>query len=174
MTDTTPRHLLTTDEAIRTFITGGNATFTVLNTETGNRWTYRVSCKRKPADEGGGVDSPFFVSVMCGSDNENDYRYVGFLPSCGTRGFRYGNDKAKLRDDHEAVRGFNWLWSLVNGRTPNGNHRKPHEDGETEYIARYPHVEVWHEGRCARCGRLLTVPESIESGFGPECIKLAS
>jgi hypothetical protein len=31
---------------------------------------------------------------------------------------------------------------------------------------------VWHEGSCARCGKKLTVPESIESGFGPECVKL--
>jgi hypothetical protein len=31
-------------------------------------------------------------------------------------------------------------------------------------------LEVWHEGRCGRCNRKLTVPASIESGFGPECI----
>jgi hypothetical protein len=31
---------------------------------------------------------------------------------------------------------------------------------------------VWHEGRCGRCGRKLTVPESIESGFGPECASI--
>lgn len=30
-------------------------------------------------------------------------------------------------------------------------------------------VEVWHEGRCARCARRLTVPESIILGLGPEC-----
>ena len=30
-------------------------------------------------------------------------------------------------------------------------------------------LEIWHEGRCARCNRKLTVPSSIESGFGPEC-----
>lgn len=33
-------------------------------------------------------------------------------------------------------------------------------------------VEIWHEGKCGRCGRQLTVPESIESGFGPECVKM--
>jgi hypothetical protein len=33
--------------------------------------------------------------------------------------------------------------------------------------------EFRHEGRCGRCGRTLTVPESIDSGFGPECINLA-
>ncbi|MGQ4872128.1 MAG: DUF6011 domain-containing protein, partial [Candidatus Thorarchaeota archaeon] len=28
-------------------------------------------------------------------------------------------------------------------------------------------VRIWHEGKCGRCGRRLTVPESIESGYGP-------
>jgi hypothetical protein len=35
-------------------------------------------------------------------------------------------------------------------------------------------LEVWHEGRCGRCGRRLTVPESIESGLGPECATKAA
>lgn len=30
-------------------------------------------------------------------------------------------------------------------------------------------AEVWHEGRCGRCGRALTDPESIARGLGPEC-----
>jgi hypothetical protein len=30
-------------------------------------------------------------------------------------------------------------------------------------------TKVYHEAKCARCGR-LTVPESIESGFGPHCL----
>jgi hypothetical protein len=30
-------------------------------------------------------------------------------------------------------------------------------------------VEFWHEGKCCRCGRKLTVPASIASGIGPEC-----
>ena len=33
-------------------------------------------------------------------------------------------------------------------------------------------VVIHHENRCGRCGKRLTVPESIESGYGPECIKL--
>src|SRR5882672_9405186 len=32
------------------------------------------------------------------------------------------------------------------------------------------HIEIWHSGSCGRCGRTLTVPESVLSGFGPECI----
>lgn len=33
------------------------------------------------------------------------------------------------------------------------------------------HVEFFHEGKCGRCGRALTDPESIERGIGPECAK---
>jgi hypothetical protein len=33
----------------------------------------------------------------------------------------------------------------------------------------YSWMEVWHEGVCGRCGRQLTVPESVASGFGPVC-----
>lgn len=32
-----------------------------------------------------------------------------------------------------------------------------------------PGIEIYHSGRCCRCGRTLTVPESIVSGIGPEC-----
>lgn len=31
--------------------------------------------------------------------------------------------------------------------------------------------EFWHEGKCGRCGRALTHPESVQSGIGPECSK---
>jgi len=30
-------------------------------------------------------------------------------------------------------------------------------------------VEVWHEGACCRCGHKLSVPASIEIGYGPDC-----
>jgi hypothetical protein len=35
-------------------------------------------------------------------------------------------------------------------------------------------VEVWHEGFCGKCGKRLTVPNSIEIGIGPDCIKKLS
>ena len=30
-------------------------------------------------------------------------------------------------------------------------------------------LQVWHEGRCGCCRKLLTVDSSIRSGFGPVC-----
>lgn len=32
-------------------------------------------------------------------------------------------------------------------------------------------VEVLHVGKCSRCGRRLTNPESIHTGLGPACFK---
>jgi hypothetical protein len=35
-------------------------------------------------------------------------------------------------------------------------------------------VEIWHEGKCGKCGRPLTVPSSIITGIGPDCVKKLS
>jgi hypothetical protein len=29
--------------------------------------------------------------------------------------------------------------------------------------------KIWHRGFCAKCGKALTVPESILTGVGPDC-----
>lgn len=35
-------------------------------------------------------------------------------------------------------------------------------------------LELYHEGRCGRCGRPLTNPDSINRGIGPECSKFSA
>lgn len=37
----------------------------------------------------------------------------------------------------------------------------------------YDCLRFWHQGYCGRCGKVLTVPKSIEQGFGPVCVDLA-
>lgn len=32
-------------------------------------------------------------------------------------------------------------------------------------------VEIWHSGRCCKCGRKLTDVQSIKLGIGPECLR---
>lgn len=36
----------------------------------------------------------------------------------------------------------------------------------------YTPFHLYHTGRCAHCGRLLTDEKSIQRGFGPDCWKL--
>jgi hypothetical protein len=37
--------------------------------------------------------------------------------------------------------------------------------------AHYYETALIEAGRCKRCGRLLTDPDSVERGYGPECVK---
>lgn len=126
----------------RQFILAGNATFTLRSKKTGTRYTYRV---RASQDK-----SVYFVALLTGNDNETDYQYFGYI----RRGvFFHGGRKARVGSDRPSVKGFAWTFRQL----------------QAGHISE--HLEIWHEGRCGRCGRLLTVPESIESGFGPECIQ---
>jgi hypothetical protein len=130
--------------AQRAFVLAGRAVFTVQNAATGGRFTYRVSRHRE------GVA---FVTVLTGPDNEGDYSYLGTLRQC-RKGWYYNHGaKSHVRRDAPSAVAFAWLWKRLRWGWP-----LP------------PSVTLHHEGRCARCGRALTVPESIAAGYGPECI----
>ena len=130
--------------AVGRFLLAGNAVFTLRSRKTGARYTYRVSHKK-----GGDVS---FVSLLVGSDNTRDYAYMGMLPDDKPTALRgVGKGKSCSSADAHSARAFQYLLdSIVKGSIPDA-------------------LEVWHEGRCGRCGRKLTVPESIETGLGPEC-----
>jgi hypothetical protein len=121
------------------FVKGGKAVFTLVSLVTGKRKTFRVR-------KGGG--DIYFVDLLTGPDNREDYAYIGFFRSnlrieAGKKGNAF----------HPAFAAIDWLLiGLASGRMPRT-------------------ATFWHEGKCARCGRPLTNPESIESGFGPECVK---
>jgi hypothetical protein len=126
------------------FITAGNAYFTLRSTVTGVRYTYRVN---PPKDQDTRWGKKYFVALLSGPDNTADYTYLGMLQDNVFRLTR----ASKMTADSKPVVAFKWTWErLVMGVFPKG-------------------LEVWHEGRCGRCGRKLTVPESVEAGIGPEC-----
>ena len=133
------------------FMTGGKAIFTLVNELTKNRYTYKVEVQKKnhivPQSK-----KYFFVSVLTGSNNETDYNYIGMLKIENNNIVFYLTQKSKMKEDSVPVKVFSWLLKNFNNLPIN--------------------IKFYHEGYCARCGRKLTVPESINTGFGPECIKL--
>jgi hypothetical protein len=141
------RGRLTTVQDVHTFVLAGKATLTLVSEKTGARYTYKVT--RIKAED----DPPaelWFVKVMYGPDNEEDFVYIGCIrPNTGF----YPTRKSKLAPDDIRVRTWKWFWNKISMQ------RMPDK------------VEVWHEGRCCRCGRKLTVPASIDNGIGPECMK---
>jgi uncharacterized protein DUF6011 len=132
-----------TIEEAKAFTLAGNATITLESLRTGAHFTYKV---RQATDKETGEPTPgtYFVSLLNGHDNENDYCYLGMI-----RQGRFGLTKAS-RAGAEAlsVKAFSFFF------------------GSTEL---HPELVVHHEGRCGRCGRTLTVPESLDSGLGPDC-----
>lgn len=134
---------------IKAFILAGNATGTLVNHNTGRRYTLRF---RRPDDLGSGVD-PVWISVLAGPDNEEDYKYLGAIWPDKPHGW-------KLRLSGKSCWGWNdrvtvaidWLLGYLDTerKLPDG-------------------VEFIHAGKCGRCGRTLTTPQSIEMGLGPVC-----
>jgi len=125
------------------FIHGGKAIFTLVSKKTGKRYTYRTRVK----ETGGNF---LFVDLLTGPDNSSDYIYLGHFWKFDGQGLMSGK---KGNPHHPAFAALDWTLLMLRG-----NHMPST-------------LEFWHEGRCARCGRRLTTPESIESGFGPECAK---
>lgn len=148
---------LTTVEKQKAFILAGNAYFTVRSLKTGVRYTFRVALPHKNPEEtckychniNSACTCPIvhFVSYLAGPDNGRDYIYLGMI-----RNGKFSVSRASKRlENSSTFKAFRWVWEHLSiNQIP-------------------PQTEIWHEGRCGRCGHKLTVPESIESGIGPIC-----
>jgi hypothetical protein len=139
---------------ILAFMTAGKATITLQNAASGNRYTYKIkfAAKRNENDP-----DTWFVQLLNGPDNTASFCYFGILRHVNNKLTYIWTSKARISEESPSVKAFKFALNLfVN---------------DCEFP---PSFEVYHEGRCGRCGRKLTVPESITSGFGPECINLVS
>ena len=127
------------------FLLAGNATFTVSNPE-GKHYTFKVNKlvnTQKPV---------WFIHVLTGPDNSNDFTYLGMVMESGvhlTRASRYNKDSMIYKVADWCVRGI-----INDGIIPAG-------------------YSISHAGSCGRCGRKLTTPKSIELGLGPVCAGLS-
>ena len=125
--------------AVEQFIFGGKATFTVESVKTENAFTYRVDASDTPG--------LFFVKLLAGPDNESNYVYLGTF-----RNGRYQHGKkSSVSPTAKSVLAIEYFSrALAQPEMPST-------------------LRIWHEGRCAHCQRKLTVPESIATGYGPDC-----
>lgn len=133
-----------------TFVLAGKAIFTVSQGDT--RYTYRVTRKDPDPDQARkyGAAPTFFVGLLTGSDNETGYSYLGILNS-GTGAVKL-TKASRFTDDSQPVRTLRAVAGYL----------VQDEPVPATYIVR-------HANRCGRCGRTLTVPESVDSGIGPDC-----
>ena len=129
------------------FLMGGHAIFTMTDQERSIRYTYKLDAPKGREDA-----MVRYVSFLTGPNNSNDYWYIGLMTD---KEFRW-TKKSRVKPTTISFRYFKALHKYL-------------------FIDKKPlpsHIEIRHEGKCGRCGRKLTVPESIDSGFGPMCIGL--
>ena len=127
------------------WVRAGRALFTVSNPK-GERYTFRVALGKANEKY---PKASFFVGLLTGPNNEDDYTYMGVLTDDATLRL---TKASKYPVDSAPVRVFSWVLRVITGAA-----------------ALPPGYNIQHEGKCCRCGRTLTVPESIESEIGSEC-----
>ena len=135
------------------YLLAGRAVITLENKNTGNRFTYKV--KKKEVNPNSNL---YFVSLLQGPDNTSDYNYLGtifFNPKEEKGEFKLTKN-SRAGQDALSFKAFHWFFNML-------QQQKELPEG----------VIVYHEGTCGRCGRTLTVPESIEIGLGPYCRGIA-
>jgi hypothetical protein len=124
------------------YLLAGRATVTLRSAKTGIHYTFNVD--RAPRSE-----TRWFVSVLVSPEH---YEYLGTIDALPQPSFRLTKKSPSVEYTPAKAFSFAFAW-LLNGRIPEG-------------------LEIRHEGSCGRCGRQLTHPESIDRGFGPECVKI--
>ena len=137
------RGRLSTAQDAMAYILAGKATVTLVSAKTQARFTYRISATPD--------NQAYFVGLLSGPDNAADYKYLGRISRSIFWAGRKTPRPGDISRDAPSARAFDWTWrQLAKGILP-------------------ADLEIWHEGRCGRCARRLTVPSSIARGFGPEC-----
>jgi len=91
-------------------------------------------------------DDIFFVNVLT---NPDVYTFIGTVKN----GFYKHSSKSNIGVESQSVKVFNYVIDKL-------------KQNKLSDI-----IEIYHDGRCGKCGRQLTVPESILTGFGPECFR---
>lgn len=139
-------HIIEDIEQIKKFMIAGKSIFTIKNEKTQNRFTYKIEKAKRRQDL-------YWVYLLCMKDNDDksSYKYIGGFSE--KEMFKQSVSRSTIKKHTVGIQGIEWLVNkLWNGESINP-------------------ITFYHSGFCGRCGKRLTVPESIISGFGPECIR---
>lgn len=141
-----------TTETAFTFETGTfkthNGTVTIENPATGQHRTFQV--RTQTFGEGDKAEEKRVVALLEGPDNTSDYRPFAFV---------------------DETNGHVFVWRRFRGEPgePSAWEKFAKLLTQPEHFQESRGLEYLFEGRCRRCGRALTTPESIKSGIGPIC-----
>lgn len=137
------------DMALR-FILAGRSEFTLLSDKTRVKFAYRLKKRKVNKEKEKENKYLYYVTVLKGG--ERIYAGVLYYSDLKKMYMFSTGKKGKMTGDNIEIKSLMYVINKLN---------------ERNYGMR---LTIYHVGRCGRCGRVLTVPESIMSGLGPECI----
>lgn len=138
---------MATERAAKVF----NGFYTIKSGKTGEHRTFKIHTQDDKATFAPGKR---VVSLLTGTENDNPEHYTGFafIDDGGIHVW----EKKRTEKNLEIYADMLWTLSL------DGANSKWADKGYTMMMS----------GRCIRCNRLLTTPDSIMSGIGPICASL--
>lgn len=145
------QHRLTDPNRVAEYVLGGKGTATIRSEATGKRFTYKFGVPKNPQPN---RKIPIFVKLLVAPET---YQYIGCIwrEANGRLSYAHGAN-CRIGKDAPSIKAIQWFLKCI----------------ERSVVP--DQLSVYHEGVCGRCGRKLTVPESIESGLGPVCARLAA
>ena len=87
----------------------------------------------------------YFLKLLGG---DNKWQNAGVMFNKTTY---YNGQYSKIKKDAKSIIAFTWFLKQLTQNKP------------------LDQLEFWHAGKCGKCARMLTVPESIKIGLGPIC-----
>jgi len=123
-----------------------NGTYTIQSKTTGEHRTFKIHTQAADAEFAPGRR---IVSLLSGPENTSDYAGFAFIDDDGIRVWSSKRGQG-LWETYAKM-----LWELS-------------IDGAFSTWAAKGFT-IMGEGRCIKCDRLLTTPESVASGIGPVC-----
>jgi hypothetical protein len=136
------------------FIRAGKAIMTIESKRTQKHFTFKFTTPKLDPEKDGlkkWNDIPVWVRLLTGPNNDdrNNYTFVGTI-----FGKKYFHGKrTSVSEEATGIKALKyWFRAVV-------------EKNEKALEL----IQLYHEGRCMKCGRKLTTPDSIERGIGPIC-----
>ena len=128
---------------IKDVVFAGNAIITLESGKTGAYLTYKIQRSKNDANL-------YFIKSLRGSDNLTDYTYIGcYFADTKTFVVEKSYKDTDVNSWPKSIRAIRYFFNNI--------------DNVPDVL------KVYHNGICCRCGRILTTPESIRRGMGPEC-----
>lgn len=122
-----------------------NGYYTIQSRTTGEHRTFLIRTQASDAEFAPGLR---LLALLTGPNNEEDYKAFAFVEDDGIHVWN------SMRGEGLWEKYAEMIWSLAL------------DAGFSPWAKNY---SIMEEGRCLRCNRLLTTPESVSSGIGPVC-----